>query len=106
MKLLDIDTGGGEFLLSLSHPYHNLAATENYSPNVKLCKNKLLPQKIDFRKADAEKSLPFPDENFDIIINRHGNYRPDEIWRLLKYGGIFSQSRWGQKMTESLWSYC
>jgi SAM-dependent methyltransferase len=102
MKLLDIDTGGGEFLLSLSHPYHNLAATENYSPNVKLCKNKLLPQKIDFRKADAEKSLPFPDENFDIIINRHGNYRPDEIWRLLKYGGIFITEQVGAENDREL----
>ncbi len=37
-KLLDIDTGGGEFLLSLGHPYENTAATENYSPNVQLCK--------------------------------------------------------------------
>lgn len=25
MKLLDIDTGGGEFLLSLNHPYYNLS---------------------------------------------------------------------------------
>ena len=28
MKLLDQDTGGGEFLLSLGHPYANTAATE------------------------------------------------------------------------------
>ena len=27
MKILDIDTGGGEFLLSLQHPYENTAAT-------------------------------------------------------------------------------
>ena len=33
-KLLDIDTGGGEFLLSLSHPYNMTAATEGYAPNV------------------------------------------------------------------------
>ena len=31
-KLLDIDTGGGEFLLSLGHPYENTAATEGYPP--------------------------------------------------------------------------
>ena len=29
MKLLDIDTGGGEFLLTLNHPFHNTSATEN-----------------------------------------------------------------------------
>ena len=39
MKLLDFDTGGGEFLLSLGHPYSNTAATEGYAPNVELCKN-------------------------------------------------------------------
>ena len=34
MRLLDIDTGGGEFLLSLNHPYQHTAATEGYPPNV------------------------------------------------------------------------
>ncbi len=33
-KLLDIDTGGAEFLLSLGHPYKNTSASENYQPNV------------------------------------------------------------------------
>ena len=28
MKLMDYDTGGGEYLLSLRHPYENTAATE------------------------------------------------------------------------------
>lgn len=37
MKLLDIDTGGGEFLLSLKHPLCQLSATEAYPPNVELC---------------------------------------------------------------------
>ena len=41
MKLLDYDTGGGEFLLSLHHPYGNTAATEGYPPNVQLCREKL-----------------------------------------------------------------
>ena len=30
MKLLDIDTGGGEFLLSLHHPYANTSAPEKF----------------------------------------------------------------------------
>ena len=40
MKLLDYDTGGGEFLLSLHHPYNNTSAIEGYPPNVELCKKK------------------------------------------------------------------
>ena len=47
MRLLDYDTGGGEFLLSLGHPHENTAATEGYPPNVKLCKERLLPLGID-----------------------------------------------------------
>lgn len=102
MKLLDIDTGGGEFLLSLGHPYHNLAATENYSPNVELCKRKLIPLGIDFRKADAEKILPFDDQSFDLIINRHGNFKPDEIWRVLKNGGLFITEQVGAENDREL----
>ena len=30
--LLDIDTGGSEFLLSLHHPYDKTSATEAYPP--------------------------------------------------------------------------
>ena len=36
MRLLDMDTGGGEFLLSLGHPFERTAATEGYPPNVEL----------------------------------------------------------------------
>ena len=43
MKLLDFDTGGGEFLLSLGHPCENTAATEGYPPNVELCRETILP---------------------------------------------------------------
>ena len=49
MKLLDIDTGGGEFLLSLRHPYVKTSATEAYPPNIQLCRETLLPLGIDFR---------------------------------------------------------
>lgn len=102
MKLLDIDTGGGEFLLSLGHPCDNLAATENYPPNVELCKSKLLPLGIDFRRADGSGELPFPDQSFDMIINRHGNFNPDEIERTLKTGGIFVTEQVGAENDREL----
>ena len=89
MRLLDIDTGGGEFLLSLNHPYQNTAATENYPPNVQLCKETLLPLGIDFRPADGKGKLPFADGSFDMVINRHGDFNPKEIHRVLKNGGLF-----------------
>ena len=89
MQILDIDTGGGEFLLSLHHPYRNTSATENYPPNIELCQNTLLPLGIDFRSADGKGNLPFEDERFDLVLNRHGDLNPDEIYRVLKPGGLF-----------------
>ena len=89
MKLLDYDTGGGEFLLSLQHPYENTAATEGYPPNVRLCKEKLLPLGIDLRECGDAEHIPFSDGSFDIIINRHGDFYPPEISRLLRPGGLF-----------------
>ena len=87
--ILDIDTGGGEFLLSLNHPYENTAATENYPPNVALCRDTLLPLGIDFRPGDGKGPLPFEMDRFDLVINRHGDFNPEEIYRILKPGGLF-----------------
>jgi len=89
MCILDYDTGGGEFLLSLNHPFLNTAATEGYPPNVVLCKEKLLPLGIDFKACDDPAKIPFADESFDMIINRHGEFNAKELYRLLKKGGIF-----------------
>jgi SAM-dependent methyltransferase len=89
IKLMDYDTGGGEFLLSLHHPYSNTAATEGYPPNVRLCKERLLPLGIDFRECNNPSAIPFADESFDLIINRHGEFNAKEIYRLLRSNGVF-----------------
>ena len=89
MRLLDYDTGGGEYLLTLGHPYANTAATEGYPPNVELCRQTLTPLGIDLRACDDPARIPFADASFDMMINRHGDFYPPEIYRLLKPGGIF-----------------
>jgi len=96
MRILDFDTGGGEFLLSLGHPYALTAATEGFPPNVALCKETLLPLGIDFRPCGDEANIPYEDESFDIIINRHGSFDPKEIYRLLKKGGLFITQQVGE----------
>lgn len=89
MTLLDYDTGGGEYLLSLHHPYTKTSATEGYPPNVKLCRETLVPLGIDFRQCSNPSDIPFPDNFFDRMINRHGGFDPREVYRLLRKSGIF-----------------
>lgn len=101
-KILDIDTGGGEFLLSLGHSYENTAATEGFAPNVQLCKETLLPLGIDFRATDGSGKLPFEDENFDMVINRHGDFHAEEIWRVLKPNGVFVTQQVGAENDREL----
>ena len=101
-RLLDLDTGGGEFLLSLGHSHALTAATEAYPPNVALCRETLSPLGIDFREANAAGPLPFADESFDLVINRHGDYSPAEIARVLKAGGIFVTQQVGAENDREL----
>ena len=102
MKLLDIDTGGGEFLLSLGHPYENTVATENYPPNVQLCEETLRPLDIDFRPASGKGELPFENNVFDMVINRHGDFNPAEIYRVLKPNGMFITQQVGAENDREL----
>lgn len=95
-ELLDIDTGGGEFLLSLQHPAVHTAATEGYAPNVELCRRKLLPLGIDFKEMSDYTRMPFDDARFHIIINRHGAYDIQELRRVLKQGGLYITEQVGE----------
>lgn len=88
-RLLDIDTGGGEFLLSLGHPYRLTSAAEGYPPNVELCRRRLGELGIDFHEMSDYSAMPFEDGQFDVVIDRHGSYDAGEVFRVLKNGGVF-----------------
>lgn len=99
-RLLDLDTGGGEFLLSLGHT--KMAATENYPPNVDLCRQVLLPLGVDFRQADAGGKFPFENIAFDLALNRHGRFCAPELFRVLRPGGIFVTQQVGAQNDREL----
>ena len=101
-KLLDMGTGGGEFLLSLNHPYNNTSVTEMWVPNVELCKQKLEPLGIEVKQVFNDCQLPFKDNTFDIIINRHESFDINEVRRILKTNGIFITQQVGGKNNEIL----
>ncbi|MEN8906770.1 MAG: class I SAM-dependent methyltransferase [Clostridiales bacterium] len=95
VSLLDMGTGGGEILSSLAPLPKNTFATEGYLPNVKVARKKLdsLGVKVLYIEGDGippyNNVLPFEDNKFDIVINRHEAYYPKELHRILKKGGIF-----------------
>ena len=89
-KLLDIGTGGGEFLLKLNHPYSNTYVTEGYKPNYELCLKKLVPLGIKvYNYVGDEHFDKINDNEFDIVINRHESYNESELRRILKPNGIY-----------------
>ena len=87
--LLDMGTGGGEFLSALPNRPANTHATESYPPNIKLAKERLEPLGIRVHPIADDHNLPLPKDSFDLVINRHESYHPQEIHRILKPGGIF-----------------
>ena len=101
-RLLDLDTGGGEFLLSLGHPHENTAATEGFPPNVQLCRETLTPLGVEFQEWDGAGPLPFEDNRFDMVINRHGDFEAQEIWRVLKPDGLFITQQVGAENDREL----
>lgn len=88
-ELLDMGTGGGEFLLALNHPHAQITVTESYPPNIKLCQDKLEPLGIKVVPICTDDNLPLVDNSFDMVINRHESYAPTEVRRVLAKGGHF-----------------
>ena len=94
-KLLDLGTGGGEFLLTLNHPYQLTSITEGYQPNYLICLQNLMPLGIRVKPVDETNHLDFPDQSFDIVIDRHEAYDLYEVLRVLKPGGYFITQQCG-----------
>jgi SAM-dependent methyltransferase len=90
--VLDLDTGGGERFLSLREYWPaKVVATEHYPPNFKLATERLSPfnaKVIDVPLSDFG-LMPFAEAEFDLVLNRHAAFNPDEVARVLSIGGAF-----------------
>lgn len=86
--LLDMGTGGGEFLASLVPLPLDTVATEAYPPNIPVAQARLAPLGIEVVALSSD-DLPFADQRFDLIINRHESFNATELYRVLRPGGFF-----------------
>ena len=89
---LDLETGGGEKLLSLREFLPSkVVATEDYLPNFGLAAESLSPLGVDVVKIPVSTvhPMPFADAEFDLILNRHAAFNSGEIGRVLTGGGTF-----------------
>lgn len=83
-SLLDVGTGGGELLASLTPLPALSAATENWVPNVRLARQRLAPLGVEVHQASGSHLPPGP---FELILNRHGALDPESIRAALAPGG-------------------
>ncbi len=91
-SVIDMETGGGEKFSSLrEHWPTRVVATEGYDLNFKLAKERLSPLGVEvFKIGDSYKEpMPFADGEFDLVLNRHGDFMPREVARVLSPGGTF-----------------
>lgn len=88
-NILDMGTGGGEFLLTLNHPYEKTSVTEGYLPNYELCLKRLKPKGIQVEFVEEDDVLNYDDASFDLVINKHESFDLKEVYRVLKNGGYF-----------------
>lgn len=96
-SLLDIGTGGGEFLSSLVPLPEHTCATEGYPPNVPIARKRLTPLGVEVIQTYSEDnvkvpqlgSLPFRTGYFDLVIDRNDNFVASEVFRVLRPSGVF-----------------
>ncbi|WDZ93240.1 class I SAM-dependent methyltransferase [Nocardiopsis sp. HUAS JQ3] len=87
--VLDLGTGGGEFLSSLAPLPPGSRATEGWPPNVPVARRRLAALAVDVVEPGPDGSLPLPSGGFGAVLDRHEAYDPAEVRRVLAPGGVF-----------------
>lgn len=94
-SLLDMGTGGGEFLSMLLPLPKRTRATEGYAPNLAIARHRLEPLDVEVHQIADDLKLPFGEGEFELVINRHESYAPAEVRRVLAPGGEFATQQVG-----------
>ena len=84
---LDLGTGGGEFVASVRDDLPaRVVATEEWHVNAPIAYRRLRPIGADVVWCRSLR-LPFRDESFDLVFDRHEELDPAEVARVLLPGG-------------------
>jgi SAM-dependent methyltransferase len=107
--LLDMGTGGGEWLSSLPDRPPLCVATEGWPPNVSVAAARLRPlgayvvqdegavDNSQQASTDPRGRLPFKIGGFHLVVNRHEAFNPAEVARILAPGGWFVTQQVGEE---------
>jgi hypothetical protein len=105
--LLDMGTGGGEWLAALSDRPARTVATEAWAPNVRVAAKRLEPLRVEVVQVAAapdnsaqvfgqhEPRLPFREASFRLVVNRHESFVTQDVARILVPGGHFVTQQLG-----------
>ncbi|WP_433297864.1 class I SAM-dependent methyltransferase [Actinoplanes sp. CA-030573] len=80
--VLDLDTGSGELLAELAPLPPHTVAVESWARNTPVARDRLAP----FGVAVLTE-LPGGEDEFDVVLSRHGRLPAADIYRLLRPGG-------------------
>lgn len=101
LDLLDLGTGGGEWLARLPHRPARTVATEAWEPNVDVAGARLrllgvtvvrdegAPDNVEQVRDEGRGRLPFPTGSFGLVVNRHEAFVAREVARILVASGRF-----------------
>jgi SAM-dependent methyltransferase len=112
--LLDMGTGGGEFLSRVRPLPPATVATEAWMPNALVAARRLrsirayvvaveaAPDNASQTADTVDGRLPFGADTFDVVINRHEAYLPAEVERVLRPGCTFLTQQVGAQNEREL----
>jgi SAM-dependent methyltransferase len=100
-NLLDLGTGGGEWLAERARRPPQTVVTESWPPNVPVARARLEPLGITVVAVEPTPDnvvqelhhhlppLPFPSASFALVTARHQSFVATEVARVLAPGGVF-----------------
>ena len=101
-RLLDVDTGGGEFLLSLGHPHRNTAAMEIIRPTLRCAAGRSRRWTLSSAPGAAKAPIPSRTVHSTWSSTATAISAPPKPAGCSAPAGCSSLSRWARKTTGSL----